>query len=173
LVVSAATVVNSNPAWGMLSTGVTFVVRDRMGHELARHTTRVAVPPDESARVVAPEMMVQPKNATVDRVDLVLDPAKWTPAGSFITPTLTVDGAGFSSEGDGDLTAVASISNTGARRMSAELVCVLEDAAGGLTGAAAGQVSLGPGKGRLVRLPVKEPAAGTRQAQCEIVARGR
>jgi len=172
-VTPATVVVNPNQDWGLRSMTVTFVVADRNGREIGRRATHVSAPPAGSARVVTTAIPVRPRNAAAAKVLLLLSPARWTPAASFAPTTLHVDGAGFSSTGSDDLTAVASISNSGSERASGGLVCVVENATGGLTGAATTEVSLRPGGGRLIRVPVSHPATGSRQADCQIVPSGR
>jgi hypothetical protein len=172
-VTAVATIANANEAYWLPSISVTFVVRDQKGNVLAKHDTRVSVPPLTSVRLVAPDMTIHPKSATAVSVRLEPGLVGWAPPTSLFSSGLEVAGSGFSSSGPGDLTVVASVSNTGTARESGRLVCVVEDAAGGLTGAAEAMISLRPGQAKPIPVPVPRPAAGSHHADCEIVPEGR
>ena len=173
LVTAVATITNPNEVYALPSISVTFVVRDSDGRVLAKHQARASVPPLRSVQVVAPDMSIRGKGATVANVVLLPGPIGWTPAGSMVPSGLQVDGAGFASSGPGDLTIVASVSNTGAGIESGVLTCFAQDATGGLTGAGVAEISLRPGDAGPISISVARPAPGSRQANCEIAPKGR
>jgi len=172
LVAVATTVRNPNAGYGLESFSVTFVVQDVTGNRLARSTTKVALPPMAVVRAVVGDIRIHPKEGRVDSVFVQFGPVVWTPAASYPASGLQIDGAGLSSSGPDSLTVVASVSNLSRTEQSGRLVCEIEDAAGGLTGAVAAHVSLRARQDGPIEIPVPHPARDARVPACEIVPEG-
>jgi hypothetical protein len=177
-VTASATLNNPNEDLAVRSIAVTFVVRDRHQHVLARHLTRVSVPPSGSVRAVAANLRVHPTGANVAGVVLRSGRPHWESAASFRQPThhgpaLRVEGAGLSSTGAGNLTVVASVSNSGRSPAGGKLVCTVDNAASKTIGSVTAQISLPPQGGGLFRLPMSNPRPGAVRAACEIFPVGR
>jgi hypothetical protein len=168
----------NNPNEELRSIAVTFVVRDRQHHVLARHVTRVSVPPTGSVRAVATNLRVHPAGARAAGVVLQLGHPRSESAASFRqpahhVPALRVEGTGFSSTGPHNLTVVASVSNAGSAPAGGKLVCTVENAASKAIGSVTAQVSLPPQQGGLFRIPLANPRPGAVRADCEIIPEGR
>jgi hypothetical protein len=172
-VTASTAVTNPNPGYGLQSFPVTFVAQDATGRQLGTSTVTVSVPPMAVVRAVVPDMRIHPKNAKVDSVVAQFGNVVWTPAGSFRGTGLQVEGAGLSSSGTGGLTVIASVSNQTTTDQSGRLICEIDDATGGLTGAVTARVSMKAGQGGPVQIPVPHPSPDARFPSCEIVPEGR
>ena len=177
-VTASATVDNPNDELAVRSMVMTFVVRDGRRHVVARHVTRVSVPPSGSVRAVAKNLRVRPAGAKVAGVVVRPGRPRWESAASFRRPTppgpaLRVEGAGLSSTGPGNLTVVASVSNSGSAQGAGKLLCTVENAAAKALGSVTADVSLPPQQGGLFHIPMENPPRGAVRADCQIVPEGR
>jgi hypothetical protein len=177
-VTASARLNNPNQELAVRSIAVTFVVRDRHHHVLARHRARVSLPASGSVRAVATNLRIHPAGARVAGVVLRSGHPHWESAASFRKPThhgpaLRVEGTGLSSTGPGNLTVVVSVSNAARSPSVGKLVCTVHNAASKAIGSVTAQISLPPQGGSLFRIPMASPRPGAVRADCEIIPEGR
>ncbi|HEY7282892.1 MAG TPA: hypothetical protein VID47_15000 [Actinomycetota bacterium] len=168
----ATRVTNPNGAYALGPTEVTFEARDRGKHAMAISTAQIAAAPSASTLAVVTDMPLG-STAKVATVVVKARTPAWQPAATYTPPTIRVDGAGFASTGDGDLTVIAQLSNTVPARSRGQVVCVVNGPSGALTGTVTARVSLWPGQSRSFSLHVSRPAPGSHRVACEMMPEGR